>query len=542
MDSGIKDSIRANGEILPALEKFGLPGVDKITNRVNASKDFLFSYATYLRKNGKSDVMSEMFALGPCSLPYARKRQMIWYSALYGVSKYFVAISHFDLRGNRLKVDYFHDFSPSAVDFAGAEELEKSAKLASFYASKKPIEEIVIKYPYELLAQEYDTNEKKIDGVLLGLIEKIIEGQYTFVIDKEENPKHGAVCIKFKNNGFLEENSGKTFGYDLADLMEYIQSKIERKVEVLSQDGTLASNILLRKYQDGTFAVLDRNVNAVGGRNILIKTQDKVEQVYFCDYGLYLSDAVYAENLGSNIDVKNLSYFASNDNFYRPHFIGGSVDSLCANEDLEVAFYKIAKDNKVFLNGKEIDFCEKADNLPDTMSDLYVKSKKILIKKGMNNIETDGLSYPFLPFVLISGNFNINNNELSSRNNDSLLGKRFFGCAGVKFDIEIPQNRSALIKFNANNLVSEVYVDGDYIQTKAFAPYTVCLPKKYSGRKVEVEIRCYSSYAPLFGDFMFATNAPKFEYAPEKLIYCNKTIFQSVPEKLNLTCVECFCL
>ncbi|MBE5732305.1 MAG: hypothetical protein E7353_04630 [Clostridiales bacterium] len=540
LDSGIKDAIKANGEILCTLAEFGMPGVDKITNRVNPSKDFLFSYATYLRKKGKTDVMGEMFALGPCSLPYARKRQMLWYAAAYGVSKYFVAVSHLDLRGNKLKIDYFHDFSPSSPDFTGAKELEKTAELASIYANKKPLEEIVIKYPYQLLLKEYVSGEKLIDERFLGLIDHIIKEQYTYVLAKEDDEKCGKMCIRFTQNGYTDEISGKNFN-SIDEIISFASTCIDRKIKVLNEDLTLATNVLVRNYKDGSFVILDRNVNAIGGRNLLLKTSTTTTQIFLNDFGVYLSEDK-EETFGDKLNISNISYFYCNDNFYRPHFMNNDNVEFFVENDLQVELYKrVDESETIYLDGNLIEFNERANSLPRSMSKLYVKSNKVALIKGRHCLQTQIKDFPFLPSVLISGDFNINKNLLISRDKNKVANERFYGCAGITFNVDLPQNHSAKLKYNSNNLVSEVYVDGVKVETNAYAPCFARIPKEYSGRNITIKIACYSSYAPLWGDFMTATNTKDlFQYPPARLAYNNKTLFQSVPEKLNLTGIELF--
>ena len=118
------------GRFLKNLSTFGMPGIDEIESSfANQSELTLFGACEYAR--GENGAMAELFALGPCDISYAKRKCMLYLASAFKIDHYFLAISHFDMRGNLLVKDYFNNFNTDQPDFEGMRLLVKEAEKAA---------------------------------------------------------------------------------------------------------------------------------------------------------------------------------------------------------------------------------------------------------------------------------------------------------------------------------------------------------------------------------------------------------------------------
>jgi len=108
------NSVMANGDPLACLGSFSLPGIDEIWTHVAFDSVHWGTLPMARRATscGERGGLGELFAYGPVDMPFGKIRQMIWLSALHGITEYLLAVSPMDARGNLIKRDYFTAFTP----------------------------------------------------------------------------------------------------------------------------------------------------------------------------------------------------------------------------------------------------------------------------------------------------------------------------------------------------------------------------------------------------------------------------------------------
>ena len=533
-DNYIARGVHYTGDIIKALDRISVCGVDEIWNNpFHNHMDFAFSQIACLRKRGKADAMSELFAYGPASLPYARMRQMIWYAAAYGVNHFFTAIAHFDIRGNRVRKDFFHDFSPSSPDFfVGAPELVKSAAEATKYADKTPKALVSVRYPYRAALEASGNFGKECQAgkYLWALTKTLVDRQITFALVAEDETAETEICFEMNNEFITETSSGRIYTDAETAVSECIE-RIDRPVMLLESDGTLAENILLRTYTDGSFVAIERGTaQNAPSRNLILYQNGTHKAVALPSSGVITDQTPCFEPLGTPLQLGEVKVKYNEPSVLRAEFFLSDEYRFTLDEPMTLIFSKRTDeaDNAVLLDGAQVDFYEQNKHLPIAVKEFYQNSKPIMLEAGEHVLATKAEEITHFPALLVFGDFRANGNRLTSRNCNLDEGIPFYSKITVEIDTDLPNaDKPLYLTFEDNRLVSELTVDGERVGACAFAPYVYELPRKHYGKKVKSELSFYSGYAPLFGD-LGAVNR-------QKSLSKNDTLTYSLPEKLILS-------
>ena len=531
-DDFVCKSVCTSGNILSALEKFQIPGVDEIQSNPTDQyhSHYVLSLLSTMRARGKEGAMAELFAFGPESLPYIRRRQMIWYAAAHGVDHFFAAIAHLDARGNRVKRNYFCDFSPSTPHWlAGAPQLNKSAAEATEYAAKTPDVSVAIRFPYReaLSNSSLYPKEGAVGRLVWEMTSRLDESQISWALIGEGDVTDTPFCFSFTNEQVIEETSGKHFE-SVSHAMTSL-SEIARPVSVLSKDGSLADSVFVRPYTDGSYIVVDtRREPDIATRSLILRVRGKDMPIELPAAGV-ITDTSKQIEIENCISVENMRVRYDAPAVKRADFFGKEQYGFSLTEPMTLTFSRRidGECEAVYLDGVLLDFPEKNAHLPRSMEALYETTKEISLAEGVHTLTTRAEDLPHLPAVLIFGNFGAYGNELSPRSDKWIDGAGFYRRAAVVFDADIPDgDRPLYLAYEDNRLASELYIDGELVGACAFAPYRYEIPAHLRGRVASFELRLYSSYAPLFGELE--------EIHRRIPLWKGDYLSHSVPEKLRL--------
>ena len=237
--------------------------------------------------------MAELFALGPCSMPYARMRQMIWTAAAHGVDHFFMAISHLDARGNWKKDNFFHDFAPESPDFAGAAALGQTAEAAARFAARAPLthSDVALRLPVSAALSTIRTETPdRVDRAVNALIDALRARQIQWTLIREAEKTPAPHTIAFGADGtYTDETTGARYT-DAAACADDLLRQIERRVWVTQADGSPEESILLKIYADGAFAVIDRAMEPAAPRALVLHRGDQSLPFTLETFGMFTSE------------------------------------------------------------------------------------------------------------------------------------------------------------------------------------------------------------------------------------------------------------
>lgn len=511
-----------SGDALRMIRELSFPGIDEIYSSTedmqNGTTDMCYEYLTYATieyaaKRNNSGAIAELFSCGPCDMPFSKMRQIIYFCAMHGVTDYLMAIAPHDARGC-IKKNYFLNLHNYMQPWHSAYRLlADDAKKAASLASKSPVIDIAVRHPVTLTYNNLADfeNQPKLDKRFTQFLASMIYHQNQWGIIHENDISSAKLVFSMTEDGFIEENSGILFKTS-SEAQEYINKKIKNRV-IITENGELPKNILLKVYSDNTFAIVERTqINTeFKDRNLTIKSESGEKNILLPTQGIFIStDEIPNYN---SVKIKKINEFnivPSEKSFLRCLFKDNTFSfETTFDSDVYIILRKYENNGKLILDGNELKIQNACVSLPHGYRNLYNASDKIHLKSGKHEIIYIGNSpeVPYLPLAFISGDFAFSKDALipvpKKANDESLkeIFKGFSGTMNFSFRTEIPDVKKTCISFNPYGLYAKIYINGELIGEKAWAPYVWQIPKHFIQKNVEIKISLTTSIAPLFGTY-----------------------------------------
>ncbi|MBE6729766.1 MAG: hypothetical protein E7568_06005 [Ruminococcaceae bacterium] len=500
-DSEPRSATKNNGDFLSQLSSFDIPGIDEIATPLN--KQEFYKYSTYslftsieyaANDNG---AMAELFALGPCDMSYAQKTAMLYFASCFKVNRYFMGVSPLDLRGNSKITDYFNCISADQPDFDGMKDLSAEAKQAAELSKKDFTPDVYIKYPYEIFAQ--CLNGEFLSALPFNhLLNELVLRQIQFKFINNEDSASDAPIISFN------DKMQYLFNGLVTDDKKVIASYFKKPPTVTDINGNLPDGIFVRKYDDGTFVVInlfgEADTYLINNKEICLNT-----------HGVYISSTVpktfkYSKPLKAEFFVEYL-----NKNIIRHFFLSEERKAnLYFDDDMTVNF-AVRNDAIGLVNDEILRFNKPDNSLPSGLKDLYLISTPQKFKCGKNELYCDKDS-KYLPGMFIIGDFTATPNmkgenfelRLSERKNKYKVGQyiRDYGKINFTTKVKIPLNAKA-IEIKGTTLYTILFANDNMLGEKIFSPFVYEIPTDLQGKKVNITILQCSSIAPIFSDINY---------------------------------------
>lgn len=489
---------RVTGNWFDFFENVPQPGVDEIPTKYGVHNDMLFSMIDNQKYHGKQHAMAELFALGPCSLSYARRKQMLFYAAAYGVDRYFIAISHLDGRGNIKKPDFFDNFNLYNPDFAGVKYLAEDSVLAAKIAKKRAKAAVGVRMPYTAYLQACGAHEEqRVYDRLAQLMDMLIKNQISMRVLSEEEDAFSAYTVLVEKDGYRLENDAERL-HDTETLLRVLQPA-QNAVLITETDGTLPQDVLVKQYADKSLLVVSRENALKEKRTLVLKNGERQVRFSFEGYGVqYFENCDTATEEKRDIlalSLKDLRFVGGDDNVYRLRLLKAATCTLTLQTDmaLRVHVRSFAGGDTVCIDGSPLVAAAETHGLTGCFDSLY-KTAEIALKKGEHTFSCEIADYPYLPAVILSGSFDVTKEGLSAR-----IGQgRFFGHVAFEGEVTVDQPSVALP--DAAPYYTELFVDGEKAAARHCAPYVFAIPAAYRGKTVRLTFRIFSDLSPLFGD------------------------------------------
>lgn len=487
------------GEWFSFIEKMGVPGVDEIPSKLYVNTDTLFTMLENIRFSGKPYAMAELFALGPCSMPFARRKQILWYAAAHGINRYFIAISHLDAKGNVKKPDFFDNVNYHCPDFEGFGLLAEEAAKAARFAEKTVDAAVGVYCPYTAYLAALGLREDSaVEQRFKAVVDTLIRNQIPWRMLRE-GERHTCKMALYPDKDGVKDLVSDTV-YDSADTAAQAATKY-RKVTVTDTNGALLEDVLVKTYTDGTLAVIDRRNKALGDRCGVLTTPAGTTEIFLPNYGVCVfENGVLAEREaeGNAYPVENATLSFPYDTTYRPHFFVSDTAkvTLTAPMTVTVCVRTYPQAFTLFVDGKAVEADTPCDLLTECYSHLYVKTA-LSLSAGEHTLtaQVDDLGY--LPAVILLGDFMAEGDTLRPRRDET--AGAFWREAVVSATVKLSEEATAVETDDAAVYMTAT-VNGEPIGACAFPPYRFAVPEKFKGKQVDLTLRLHTTLAPLFND------------------------------------------
>lgn len=491
------------GDWFAFMEELDVPGIDEIPTALCEKDDMLFGMIENMRYNGKEAAMAELFALGPCSMSYARRRQILWYAAAHGVNHYFIAISHMDGKGNIRKPDFFDNFNHYNFDFYGIRFLAEEARKAALFSDKRVYAPVGVRCAYSTYLDALGKRkDQEVAERFAALVHTLTKQQISWRMLREEEENVCTFVLNLDGTTIVEERTGKRFD-DIGDLTDWIE-KDYRGPRVTGRDGEPVQELLVKPYEDGTVVVIDYENEPKGHREYTLHTEYGNTDFSLESFGVKVfENEIPLESTkieeGKKEPLQELSVVHNHSNIYRCVFLQERVVEIQVTEPMTVRVYRREYQGGtcVALDGCKLEFDSSCEELTGCLSELY-KGTEIYLARGTHQIQTDMRDYAYLPAVLLCGDFTSQEDTLMPVNDSA---QTFFGEIQVSGKMNLPETaKEVKICMDDCQLYVTAAIEGEKLGACAFAPYSFQVPSRYFGKEAEITFTFHSTLAPMFGN------------------------------------------
>ena len=467
-----------NGDPLLAITGFSMPGCDEIYTKLTTEKFewMTFGLAQYGIKKRQNGGLGEFFAFGPADMPLSRMKAMFRMAALFGIDHYFLAVSQLEFRGNIEKYGWFNPYSADQPWWDKMPLLAEASKTAMALSERKASEEVAVRYPAECIE-------------IIELLKMLVRRQipWHFIGPDENCTDEVEVIAPHSGGGFRLECSGGNYA-SLPALFEKLETVFRRKIEIYGEDGTLDENVFVRAFADGGGFIQDMS-DAPASRRIKV-----VRNGTSTDY-----------ELGGRcgIELPAWEIHRDRDNFLRVTFDPDGYFDFELEEPMRLKFaVRSYHGIELEVDGKKVAGETPAEWLPEGFRQLY-GSSEIALEAGRHRFrKISGKDiYPYLPAAWIAGDFAADGKSLRRDRHDGNGLSMFSGILTQKAFVEIPRN-AAGISCDTDELVTEVFINGESLGTCIDQPFFWSIPEKYRGKRLMMEICRRTSIAPFFGNVL----------------------------------------
>jgi len=539
-EDSLTGSCRYNGNPLVALKGESLPGMDEIGSRTADAEWLTLAVAQHAATRKGKGGLVELYALGPNDMTAARLRQMIWLEALHGVDCYLTSMQIMDHRGLVEKHGYLSPVQEGQPWHREMRLLIDEAKTAAAFARRLDYAKAVaVRYPQKAAARAVYAGEKA--PPLRQLLGEINRSQLTFDLIEEDEQTDLSCVFAFDGETCRETKTGTAFPTTRA-AVDWLVARTKQTVRYYERDGSLATNLLVRTYADGSSVALDvrdagvrRLFAEIGGvrkpcvlpsRGVLVlrggafppEPEDAAQKGYAVparDFA-YRLDRPNVIRLG--FDTNNVARFTVTEPLTDVRLVlreltltyavtgsGRPVDAFEAAPPGEKVFRHDAVPYVFELDDKPIRGACPAQVLPVEFNSLYRETEPLSLAAGphvLRLVTGEADRNFFLPAAFVSGTIARRGDgigRLPARLGFGSLAEQGLGdfCGAVTYHLENVAPKSRTLRLSTGGGFTRVRWQGADLGVRAWEPFEWQLPSAEPGT---LDVTVYTSVVRIFGD------------------------------------------
>ena len=248
------------GNALLNLSAFGKPGIDEIGTCIaygTTTLEWLLPLADAFSVQSRHGAMAELFAFGPYDMSHVKEVHMLALTALHGINTWFLAVGHFDMRGNMAKKRYFRNYTDACPDCEAYKELAHRAEQFTLLAAKERACPIRILYDRDRIAEAVGTERLSAENrVYMDLCRALHETQTDFRLVYADDREGKLVFLPEEDGSVRELRTGKCFA-DAKDAAKAAQDITPELVRATDQNGNVLADVFMRHFADGSYCLID---------------------------------------------------------------------------------------------------------------------------------------------------------------------------------------------------------------------------------------------------------------------------------------------
>lgn len=479
-ETTLPGALSASGTPQEITDTFTLPCIDEIgTMKDAAFVEWLTlgtaEHSTRLNGNGG---MAELFALGPSDITLAEIKRQIHLFSQFGIDRYLLAVSPFDMRGNTctLKANYFHCFTPAQPWFPALKQLNEELLTSAAVARRGYAPEIAIRRP----ATETPLNE---------LLIRLNCAQRQWALINEDEESAAPVILRLDPCGVYAEKmpGGVHHKCAFSLFLKLLDQLAPLEISVRESDGSLAQDIFLRSFTDGSAEIINFSPAQEPRRLVFCRKESRTEfELPFCGIKSFCSWQV-------RLDRPNLKRLTFEKGICR-------FNVTAPLENISLALSCRAGNVTMELDNSPLELDENCTALPEGFRELYKAKKLPPLETGEHQLTLKGelTEYPYLPAAFLTGPFADLPAGIAPYADDGKGLKYYTGKLIQTGKVTIPAGALTL-ELDTDDLYTELFIDGIPLPPRFARPFIWRLPPETSGKSVELRIERSSSCGPMFG-------------------------------------------
>ena len=517
-ESGPYGAANCNGMTLHVLKGMSKPGVDDIFTRTSADKVEWLTLASvqHACDRTRRPGMAELFALGPADLAFDRMLQQIWLFALHKVDTFLLALHFLTPHGFIEKPHYAMFFTPLQPWFPDQEAFHDGARVAAAFARKPFRYDVAARYR-ECAAGRIAIAGGERRSDLLDLLRALESHQFAVNLAEEDEPCEESIVFDFDDAGIFDERSGRRFASAeeaLGWLAERSWLVPERgrlvrpganadgpsapRQMVALEGGERASDLVLRRYEDGTAALLNLRdedralVFVADGARIPFTLPGRGTWIY----------RPAASEWSLSLDCGNRR---------RIRFLADGTARISMASPTRVRFALCdlpAARAAVTLDGAPLAGTLPCSFLGFGYDGTYRETGPVDLAAGEHVFTCSGREDRglFLPVLWMEGGFSVREpGEIGPLPDRVPCGPLasvgladFAGKATYRADVDVPEDAEA-IELGTGHAMASVRLGGRDLGTRIAAPWRYAVPADLRGSRQSLEITVTTSVRPMFG-------------------------------------------
>ena len=530
-----KSACNFNGMPLNTLCGLSIPGMDKIGFDMEKNSEWLtYATAQYAIEHNSTpglDMLDshggiELFALGPCDITMAQMAQRLWAAALYGMDTYFVSLYHTTAKGFLEKGGYAMFASPTQPWFDHCGELHDTARRAAKWSRRRFVRDVAIRYPQRLfgrLALGRNALDEK-DPPLCGLVNEFAWGQVSFELVQDDERTGHPYVFAFRGSEIVEECSGMTFPSASA-AYGWLRGVQKDAWRVTNVNGEIVPGLLVRRYSDGTAAVLNMTERTHGDLTLVRGESGSIPfALPACGVRLFADGEtawVPRRTIGE-VECDGWELSLDRPNLRRVWFDAKGAARLYVDSPLRSIRFALCNFPEagvaVELDGRPLVAVNACTAAPYGYASIYRETEQIELAAGVHELKLKGRADDsvFLPVLWLIGDFRAAEPNIvrpTSRGIPRLMPlvsiglQDFAGKVRYRTVTDVPSE--AILELDTGGLVASVRLGGVDLGEKALLPFEWIVPKELSGRRLSLEVELITSVRPVFGDEKSPDAAPR---------------------------------
>ena len=517
-----------NGLPLLALRGMSLPGMDKINSRIDKNDEWI-TYATAqyaIERNstpGRATLDAhggiELFALGPCDLTIEQMAQRVWVAALYGMDTYFMSLYHTTAKGFLEKGGYAMFTSPTQPWFSHCGDLHNAARKAAKWSRKRFLRDVAVRYPQRLFGRlalgRAAPGEKP--PPLCGLVNEFAWGQIPFELIQDDEKSELPYVFSFRGEKIVEERSGRTFP-SCGAVAKWLHSERKDAWRVTDADGVEVPGLLVRRYADGTAAVLNMTERTLDDLVLAKGTTGGAVPFSLPACGVRLfaegESGWTPKSVVGDMSDGNWKISLDRPNLRRIWFAEDGIARLKVQSQLAGVRFVLCDHPKgvakVTLDGKPLATKKPGKCAPYGYAPIYLETEPMTLEAGTHKLALEGRADDsvFLPVAWIAGDYAAEEANVLLPAVDSIsrlsplaaIGYRdFAGEVTYSTLAEVPSGSGMLLSLDTGGLAARVRLGDVDLGERSLPPWEWAVPDDLAGKRLALEVSLTTSVRPVFG-------------------------------------------